>query len=68
MKPICIGCNKHPNQIDEYIEAAKEEEMTPDEYVRQLEGTYNESNGHFTRTPCYVEMGMPSAKGGWIAP
>ena len=32
-KLICTGCNKTPDQIDEYIEAAREENMTPDNYV-----------------------------------
>lgn len=30
MKPICTGCNKHPDQIEEYVEIAADEGMTPD--------------------------------------
>ncbi len=69
-KPICIGCNKHPDQIEEYIEAAKDEDMTPDEYVRQEEGTYNRENGHFACTSCYITMGMPAKPypETWVAP
>lgn len=37
----CIGCLKHPDEIDEYIDASAEEDMTPVEYVIQEEGTYN---------------------------
>ncbi len=68
--PICIGCNKHPGEIQEYIDCAKEEGMGENDYVREEEGTYNASNGHFACTDCYIKMGMPSrpAPGKWIAP
>lgn len=67
--PVCIGCNRTPSQIEEYIEAAAEDGMSPDAYVRSEEGTYNPANGHFACTLCYVKMGMPSAPGpGWRAP
>jgi hypothetical protein len=68
MKPLCIGCNKHPDEIEEYVETARDEGMTPDEYVREEEGTYNKSNGHFLCTTCYVNAGMPSSPFGWTAP
>jgi hypothetical protein len=69
-KPICTGCNKTPDKIQEYIECAEDEEMTPDDYVRSEEGTYNPSNGHFLCTDCYIEAGMPSKPypDKWIAP
>jgi hypothetical protein len=67
-RPICIGCNKHPDEIEEYVEFAAMEEMTPDDYVRQEEGTYNQDNGHFTCTECYIKIGMPSSPRGWVAP
>ena len=66
--PVCIGCNKQPHEIEEYIECAKEEGETPAEYVRKEEGTYNHTNGHFLCTICYVKQGMPSSSRGWIAP
>lgn len=66
---ICIKCGKTPSEIEEYVEAAKDEGMTPDEYVRTEEGTFNPVNGHFACTDCYIDMGMPSAPGrGWVAP
>lgn len=70
MEPLCIGCSKTPDQIEEYVEAAAEEDMTPDEYVRCEEGTYNRANGHFACTPCYIAMGMPSRPypQTWVAP
>lgn len=66
--PICIGCHKNPDQIEEYIEMGELEDMTPNNYVRAEEGTYNRKNGHFVCTDCYIEMGMPSSPTGWIAP
>lgn len=70
MKPICTGCNKHPDEIDEYIEGAADNETTPDEFVIDEEGTYNSANGHFLCTSCYIEAGMPSVPypGRWVAP
>jgi len=71
--PICIGCNKVPSDIEEYIEAAKENGpghgMTPEVYVRLEEGTYNPENGHFLCTDCYIARGMPTAPSiRWVAP
>ena len=64
----CIGCGKAPDQIDEYTEMAALEEMTPEQYVKVEEGTYNPENGHFACTSCYIRMGMPSSPRGWKAP
>ena len=68
MDMICIGCGKRPSEIEEYVEIAKMEDMTPEDYIRTEEGTYNSSNGHFTCTVCYFRLGMPSSPRGWIAP
>lgn len=66
---VCVGCGKHPDQIEEYVEAAKEWEMSPADYVRWQEGTLNKTNGHFACTACYINMGSPSAPySGWKAP
>lgn len=67
-RPICTGCLKRPDEIAEYIEAARDEDMTPDAWVRAEEGTYNPDNGHFRCTACYDKAGMPTAPGGWVAP
>jgi len=64
----CIGCRKEPHQIQEYVEAANDEGITPEQYVRSEEGTFNAENGHFACTECYVGMGMPSSPTGWVAP
>lgn len=68
IKPLCIGCNKHPDELEEYIDAAQAEETTPDDYVRSEEGTFNRENGHFLCSPCYIAWGMPSSPRGWVAP
>jgi len=81
-KPVCQGCGKHPDELDEYIDAAMhygrslvgegEERLvgpcTPDDYVRREEGTYNPANGHFLCTSCYCDAGMPSSPTGWVCP
>ena len=66
--PICIGCGKHPAEIDEYSDIEIRENMTADEFVRREEGTYNRKNGHFLCTLCYYDAGMPSSPKGWVAP
>ena len=68
IQPLCVGCNKTPEHLEEYVDAAGEERMTPDAYVRLFEGTYNRFNGHFLCTACYIEHGMPSGPRGWVAP
>lgn len=65
---ICIGCNKAPAEIGEYVELAEADGITPDEFVRSEEGTYNPENGHFACTSCYIAMGEPSSPRGWRAP
>ena len=68
MELICTGCNKKPQELLEYVEAAEDENITPDEFVWQEEGTLNKSNGHFLCTLCYMEAGMPEHPSGWKAP
>ena len=68
MNSVCIKCLKGPHQIQEYIDAAASEEMTPEDFVRTEEGTYNAENGHFVCTSCYIEIGMPTSPTGWKAP
>lgn len=70
IKPICQGCKKPVNQIQEYIEASAEMEISPEDYVKSEEGTYNPANGHFLCTDCYIKAGMPSLHHPyrWICP
>jgi hypothetical protein len=64
----CVGCKKEPHEIEEYVEMAREERVSPELYVRAEEGTFNRENGHFACTTCYIAMGMPSSPRGWVAP
>lgn len=68
IKPICVGCKKEPHELSEYIQLAEEESISPAQYVREGEGTYNKNNGHFLCTNCYISWGMPSSPIGWVAP
>lgn len=65
---ICVGCERVPEQINEYSEVMTGEEVSPDDYVWKEEGTLNTSNGHFLCTSCYIKAGQPSTKRGWTAP
>ncbi len=66
---FCVGCNKYPDAIEEYVEAfAENGYATPDEYVWNEEGTLNRANGHFLCTDCYIAAGIPSSEEGWKAP
>jgi len=65
---ICVRCNHSPSELDEYIDAARRENMTPDDYVWEEEGTLNRENGHFVCTECYLAVGMPSSPRGWVTP
>jgi hypothetical protein len=64
---ICTGCNKHPSELAEYLDMAEVEDMTPDDYVWQEDGTLNRANGRFLCTDCYMDAGMPSSPTGWVA-
>lgn len=66
IKPICIGCKKTPKEIEEYNSNFTDD--PPDRYVKENEGTYNQENGHFLCTECYIKAGMPSSPKGWKAP
>lgn len=57
----CIGCNKGPNEIEEYVQYANEYDMTPTEFVISEEGTLNKFlMDKFYCTSCYIEAGQPT--------
>jgi hypothetical protein len=70
MNPHCIGCGKTPAELSDYTDLAAAVGMTPDDYVRAEEGTFNNANGHFACDTCYIRMGMPVGRNGrrWVAP
>jgi len=70
-QPRCCVCLLRPEDLDEYTEAAADCDLTPDEYLRAEEGTFNPKSGGFVCTPCYVLIGCPSGPvggPGWTAP
>lgn len=52
---VCVGCHKHPSQIEEYRFYG----VSPARYVWDEEGTLNRRNGNFRCTECYIKAGMP---------
>lgn len=67
MDPRCIGCDKTPDQILEYIEMAEEYGITPTEFVLTEEGTYDAFvKGKFYCTRCYIKAGMPLKREAFI--
>ena len=68
-EPTCVGCHKPASEIKECQGEATVEGLTPAEWVRECEGTYNPQTNHFACTACYIRMGMPTAADrGWKAP
>ena len=53
-------CGRTPDQIDEYIELAKADGMTPEEWARAEEGTLDPATGQFVCTSCYMAIGQPA--------
>lgn len=68
MKAYDPKCQRYADQIPQVVEWAEMEEMTPDEWVEEEEGTYNSTNGHFLCDECYIAIGMPSSPTGWKCP
>ena len=70
--PTCFACGKSPAQILEYVGASDPENygyrISPDDYVRREEGTYNPQTNRFACTSCYIDAGEPTTATGWKAP
>lgn len=60
----CKICGKKPEQISEYITESKLANLTPSEFVRLEEGTYNPTTDLFYCTNCYIKIGMPRGVAG----
>lgn len=59
----CKGCRRTPEELGEYQCLAEDEGYaSPDDAVRQEEGTYNPKTGLFWCTSCYIQEGMPLGK------
>ena len=55
----CVICGKEPNELVEYKVIAEMEGTTPERFVRDNEGTYNEKEDIFCCTNCYINIGQP---------
>ncbi len=55
----CKICKKEPKDIEEYVKRANLEGISPEEFVREEEGTFNDTSELFYCTKCYVKIGMP---------
>eukprot|EP00966_Prymnesium_polylepis_P317043 7325147-Prymnesium_polylepis.2 len=61
-KVMCARCKRAPEEFEEYILAAEDERITPTEYVKREEGTYDKETGLFWSTECYIILGCPIGK------
>lgn len=63
---MCRGCKKSPNELEEYVEMAKEEGsgISPTLWMQENEGTYEADSMTFLCTECYVARGCPVYRGG----
>lgn len=59
IKVKCRGCGKCPDALKECVNGSRIEEVTPEEYVKQNDGTYNPATGLFYCDMCYVKSGCP---------
>lgn len=64
--PVCIGCNKSPEELVEYRSVAQadseglEVPITATAWMVHNENTYNKfEKNKFYCTTCYVKAGMP---------
>jgi hypothetical protein len=55
----CPVCGRRASEIREYKDGGYEYGLSPERFVMQEEGTYNQENGHFYCTTCYIKLGMP---------
>jgi hypothetical protein len=58
----CAICDQQPHQLSEYVWAAEDEGLSPEEYVKDEEVTFNSDNNLFYCTACYIAAGMPPGK------
>lgn len=52
-KLICLTCMKHPRDLEEYRQMARENQMSPEGFVWMYEGTLDRTTGKFLCTPCH---------------
>lgn len=55
----CFKCQREPEELIEYQDAASESGMNIRDYVKFEEGTYDPQTDYFLCTPCYINLDMP---------
>lgn len=58
----CADCGKTPSELSEYIDAGRENGMSPEAYVRQEEGTYDAASGRFLCTADFIEREVTTGR------
>lgn len=67
-KMVCANCHRTPDELQEYVDAALDEDMTPIQYVVENEGTFSPKFNTFYCTNCYILVGMPRGQAPRIHP
>ena len=72
-EPYCFRCGKPASSfISGAMMAEDDEPISPAEYIRREEGTYNRDTNRFACDACYIAIGMPVGEPGndygWKAP
>lgn len=55
----CKVCKREPKDLGSVVYHAKVEEMEPDEFVKEFDGTYNPQTEEFFCNTCYINIGIP---------
>lgn len=58
----CLKCQRKPDEIQEYVDLAADDGVTPERFVKTGEGTFDPRTGYFWCTDCYIKLGMPLGK------
>lgn len=60
--PYCPGCKKQAPEIASVQQFATEFGMSPEEFVRVEEGTYNPGNEHFLCDDCFIRIEIAAGR------
>lgn len=52
--PYDPSCKREAKDIPSVVQFAQENAMTPEEFIKAEEGTYNPVTGHFLCDPCFL--------------
>lgn len=52
--PLCPACGRQAADIPDVVMFGKENGLSPEEFVRQEDGTYNPASEHFLCDTCFI--------------